>query len=56
MVCMIGTYCLEKLLEVIHELPRLALEIMLNDGNEFLIRVTSILVMITLIKAGGDCD
>jgi hypothetical protein len=41
---------------VISELPRLTLEIALNSDDELLIGVTNILVIVTLIVAGSDCD
>jgi hypothetical protein len=55
-VCVIGTGCLEKLLKVVSGLLRLALEIMLSSSDELLIRVANILVVVTLIVAGGDRD
>jgi hypothetical protein len=45
-VCMIGAGCLEKVLDVISGLPRLALEVVLNSGNELLIGVTDLLVIV----------
>jgi hypothetical protein len=53
---MIGTGCLRKLLEVIGEQPCLALDLALGGGDELLIRVANILVIVTLITAGGDRD
>jgi hypothetical protein len=53
---LIGTGCLEKLLELVGELPLLALEIMLSGGDELLIGVTNILVVVTLITVGGNRD
>jgi hypothetical protein len=53
---MIWACCFEKLLKVIHGLPRLAFGIRLSSGNELLIRVTDILIVITFIAIGGDHD
>jgi hypothetical protein len=53
---MVGAGCLEKFLEVIGRLPCLALEIMLNNRDVLLIRVSGLLVLITLIPASGDRD
>jgi hypothetical protein len=52
----IGIGCLKKLLEVISRLSRLALEITLSSGDELLIRVTNILVIVTLVTSGSDHD
>jgi hypothetical protein len=41
---------------VIGELPSLTLRIMLGSGDQFLIRVTSIIVVITLVIAGSNHD
>jgi hypothetical protein len=46
----------EKHLKVICGLPCLAFEITLGSGNEFLIGVAGILIVITFIATGGDCD
>jgi hypothetical protein len=48
--------CLEKLLKVVGGLPRLAPEITLSSGDELLVVVANILVILTLIIAGGDRD
>jgi hypothetical protein len=53
---MIGTWCLEKLLEVIDGQPCLALDLVLIGGNELLIGVTNVLVIVTLIIATSDRD
>jgi hypothetical protein len=53
---MIGTCRLEKLLEVITGLPRLALEVALSGGNELLIGIADIIVIITQVVAGSDRD
>jgi hypothetical protein len=53
---MIWGGCIKKLLEVICGLPHLAYKIMLGSGDEFLIRVVGILIVITFIVAGGDRD
>jgi hypothetical protein len=55
-VCVIGTGCLEKLLKVISGLSCQELEITLSSGNELLIGVTNILVIVTLVIAGSDHD
>jgi hypothetical protein len=52
----IGVGCFEKLLEVICGLSCLELKVALGSGNEFLVRVASIVVIIILIAACGDCD
>jgi hypothetical protein len=53
-VRMIGVGCFEKLLEVISGLPHLALKIVFGSGDELLIGVASILIVITFVTAGGD--
>jgi hypothetical protein len=53
---MIGTCCLEKILKVIDGQPCLALDLVLSGGNELLIGVTNVLVIVTLITAIGDRD
>jgi hypothetical protein len=53
---MIWLGCFEKLLEVIRRLPRLAFKIMLGSGNELLVGVVNVLIIITFITTGGDCD
>jgi hypothetical protein len=53
-VCMIGTGCLEKLLEVMCRLPHLALEVTLSGGHDLLIGVPSLLVVIPLIAASSE--
>jgi hypothetical protein len=50
----IRTGLLEKLLEVISGLLCLVLEIMLSSRDKLLIRVTNILIIVTLIVAGSD--
>jgi hypothetical protein len=55
-VRIIGTGCLEKLLKVISRLPHLALEVVLCRGDEHLIRVTNLLVVVILVTASGDHD
>jgi hypothetical protein len=55
-VRVIGTGCLEKLLEVVCGLQRLAHEIALSSGAKLLVRVTNILVVVALIRASGHCD
>jgi hypothetical protein len=52
-VRVIGTGRLEKLLEVVSGLLRLALEITLNSDDELLLGVTNILVVVTLVTAGS---
>jgi hypothetical protein len=55
-ICVIGIGCLKKLLKVISGLPHLAHEIALSSGDELLIGVTNILIVVTLIAAGRDRD
>jgi hypothetical protein len=55
-VRMIWACCFEKLFDVIGRLLHLALRITLSGGNEVLIRVTSVLIIVALIVAGGDCN
>jgi hypothetical protein len=54
-ICMVGSGRLEKLIEVIGRLPRLALEITLGSGNELYVGIVSLLVVVTLVIAGSDC-
>jgi hypothetical protein len=51
---MIGTGCLEKVLEVISGLPRLAHGVILDSGSELLVEVANLLVVVTLVSAGSD--
>jgi hypothetical protein len=51
---MICEACFEKLLVVIHQLPCLVLQITLGSSYELLVRVASILVIISFIVPGGD--
>jgi hypothetical protein len=53
---MIGTGCLEELLKVVGELPRLALGIALSSDDELLIRVAILFVIIALVIASSDRD
>jgi hypothetical protein len=53
---MIGAGCLEKIVEVIGGLPRLALDVTLNSCGDLLIGVIGLLVVIALIAAGSDRD
>jgi hypothetical protein len=53
-VRLIGIGCLQKLLEVIAGQSCLALDLALDGGNELLIGVANVLVIVTLIAAGGD--
>jgi hypothetical protein len=55
-VRMIWVGCFEKLLKVICRLPCLAFEIMLDSGDELLVGVTDVLIVITFIAVGGDRD
>jgi hypothetical protein len=48
---MIGAGCLKKLLEVIGGLSRLALEVALSNGDELLVGVIGVLVIVDLIAA-----
>jgi hypothetical protein len=47
---------LEKLLEVIGRLPRLALEIALGDSDMFLIGVVRLLAIVIIITSSSNCD
>jgi hypothetical protein len=49
---MIWAGCFEKLLKVIHQLPRLVFKITLDRGNELLVGVTGILIIITFVAIG----
>jgi hypothetical protein len=53
-VCMIWIGCVEKLLEVIRWLSRLTFKITLGNGNELLIGVAGVLIVITFVATGGD--
>jgi hypothetical protein len=53
---MIRAGCLEKLLEVVRGLLHLTFKITLDGSNMLLVGVTSILIVITFITTGGDCD
>jgi hypothetical protein len=53
---MIWSVCFEKLFEVIGGLPRLMLRIMLGGGDELLVGVASVLVIIALVIAGANYD
>jgi hypothetical protein len=53
---MIWAGCFEKLFDVIGKLLRLVLRITLGDGDELLVGVASVLVIIALITSGGDRD
>jgi hypothetical protein len=46
----------EKLFKVIRRLSCLAFKIMLGSGNELLIRVIDVLIIITSITTSSDCD
>jgi hypothetical protein len=52
----IGTGCLEKLLKVVSGVSRLLLEIALSSGDELLIRVANITVVVTHVAAVDDHD
>jgi hypothetical protein len=53
---MIWLGCFEKLLDVIRWLSRLVFKIMLGNGNELLVGVVNVLIIITFVTTGGDCD
>jgi hypothetical protein len=53
---MVGAGYLKKLLEVIGGLSCLTLEIMLSNGDELLVRVVGLLVVVALVTASGDHD
>jgi hypothetical protein len=55
-VRVIGTGCLKKLVEVVSRLPCPALEIALSSGDELLIGVTNILIIVTLVTDGSVRD
>jgi hypothetical protein len=55
-VCVVGTGRLEKLLEVIGRLPRLVFEVTLSGGDELLIKIIRLLVIVSLITAGSNRD
>jgi hypothetical protein len=54
MVRMIGIGYIWMLLEVISGQPCLALDLALGGGDELLIRVANVLVIVTLVVASGD--
>jgi hypothetical protein len=56
MVCMIWAGCFKNLFKVIGGLSCLELRIMLIDGDELFIGVTSVLVANTLVTVGGNRD
>jgi hypothetical protein len=53
---MFGLGCFMKPLKVIGGLPCQVLKIVLGGGNELVVRVTCVLVVISLVIAGGDHD
>jgi hypothetical protein len=55
-VHMIGVGCLEKLLDLIRRLPCLALDVTLCSGDELLVGVIGLLVIVTLVAASSDHD
>jgi hypothetical protein len=55
-VCVIWVGRLEELFKVIGRLPRLALEVMISSSDVIFIKVTSLLVVVTLIIAGSNDD
>jgi hypothetical protein len=55
-VRIIGAGHLEKLLKVIDRLSHLVLELAFISGNELLVGVIRLLVVVTLIAAGSDYD
>jgi hypothetical protein len=55
-VCMIWVGSFEKLLKMIHRLPRLAFKITLGSSNELLIGVTGVLIVVTFVVASGNRD
>jgi hypothetical protein len=55
-VRVVGTGHLEKLLEVIGRLSCLAFEVTLDNGDELLIRIIGLLVIIALVTTGSDHD
>jgi hypothetical protein len=55
-VRLIAASRLEKLLKVIDRLSHLVLELAFIGGNELLVGVIRLLVIVALIAAGSDCD
>jgi hypothetical protein len=55
-VHVVGTGCLKKLREVISRLSHLAFEVGLSCSDELLIKIIRLLVVVTLIIVGSDCD
>jgi hypothetical protein len=55
-VHMIGAGCLKKLLDLIRRLPCLALDVTLGSGDELLVGVIGLLVVVTLVAASSDHD
>jgi hypothetical protein len=53
---MIWAGCFEKLLEVIRRLSCLVFKVTLGGGNELLVRVTSVHIVVTFVATGGDHD
>jgi hypothetical protein len=55
-VHMIWVGCFKKLFKVIGRLSRLVLKNMLDGDDELLVRVANVLIVITIVIAGGDRD
>jgi hypothetical protein len=53
---MVWASLLEKVLEVIGRLSRLVLEVVLDSGNMFLVRVIDLLVVVAIVVASSNCD
>jgi hypothetical protein len=47
---------LEELLKVIGRLSCLVLEVPFNGGNDLLVEIIGLLVIVTLVAAGCNCD
>jgi hypothetical protein len=55
-VCMIWAGLLEEVFKVIGRLLRLTLEVVLSSSDVFFIKVLSLLIIVTLLAAGGNGD
>jgi hypothetical protein len=55
-VYMVRSGCFEKLLKVIGRLSHLVLDVMLGGGNKFLVKIVSLLVIVTHVAVGSDYD
>jgi hypothetical protein len=53
---MVGADCLEKLLDVISRLQRLIVEVMLDRGDMFFVKVIDFLVIVVHVSVSSNCD